>query len=124
MVCSCIIYPPLRFARLNLCSAGTHACLFFGSLYLIKKARSSAKEKLYRGLLILVLFTVGTIRIATSSTFSEMMYIDNRDFPGGPATWLRERFSIAVNVVTSTTYYEANFFADGILVRFYRFCEV
>lgn len=65
---------------------------------------------------LVMLFAMGTITIACTAKFSEQMWIDYREIPGGPNAFLAEHYDTPVNVLGNTAYIVANFLADTILV--------
>ncbi|EIM80009.1 uncharacterized protein STEHIDRAFT_68803, partial [Stereum hirsutum FP-91666 SS1] len=80
---------------------GFHACLFFGAAYFISKTGAKPRVRILQNLFIFILFVLGTIYIGCDSTFLEMMFIEDRDFPGGPAMFLEARYG-ASTVSTAT----------------------
>ena len=62
------------------------------------------------------LFAMGTITIACTAKFSEQMWIDYREIPGGPNAFLAEHYDTPVNVLGNAAYIAANFLADAIVV--------
>ena len=49
--------------------------------------------------MIFVLFTLGTVRIGGNSRFFEIMFVENADYPGGPAVWFFENYNAPGNAV-------------------------
>ena len=73
-------------------------------MYLIGRTGADKKYKLRQVALILVLFTLGTIRIGCNSHFFEMMFVEKSSYPGGPAAWLFENYNIPENVVGTVAF--------------------
>lgn len=103
-----------RFA--NRVVTGFHACIFFAAAYLIRRTGATKTQKMKQGAVLLVLFTLGTIRISCNSEFFEMMFVDDRDFPGGPTAWLLAKYSIAVNAIGTTAFVIADIVTSTIVV--------
>lgn len=103
-----------RFA--NRVVTGFHACIFFAAAYLIRRTGATKTQKMKQGAVLLVLFTLGTIHISCNSEFFEMMFVDDRDFPGGPTAWLLAKYSIAVNAIGTTAFVIADIVTSTIVV--------
>ena len=69
---------------------------------------------------IVALFVLGTIQFITNSRYYQMMWIDDRNFPGGPIAFFTSQFSIASNTVGGVAFILSDFLADSILVSFSR----
>ena len=65
---------------------------------------------------ITLLFALATINVACNTRFTQLQFIDNRNFPGGPNAWLFAFYSIGVNTAGNASYVIANAFTDGLLV--------
>jgi len=63
--------------------------------------------------LLCVLFALGTFQTGALIKFDEMMWIDDRNIPGGPNAWLIEHYDNPVNTFQNCAYIIANFLADG-----------
>ena len=63
------------------------------------------------------LFTMGTITVSAKTKFYQLMWIDNRDIPGGPPSWILNHYNNPVETLADASYITANFLADGALVR-------
>lgn len=66
---------------------------------------------------IFLLFLMGTINLACNTKMNQLMFIDNRDFPGGPNAWFFTNYNSGINTAGNAAYIIANFLADGLLVR-------
>jgi len=83
--------------------------------------RSPRKPNYYLAGYTLALFSFGTIYIATNVHLTQLMFIDNRNFPGGPEGYAFYKYSTALVLVPNSSYVIANWLADGLLL--YR-CKV
>lgn len=63
-----------------------------------------------------MLFAMGTVNLACNTKMTELMFIDNRGYPGGPNGWFIAYYSEGVNTAGNVAYIVANFLADGLLV--------
>ena len=64
-----------------------------------------------------LLFVMGTLNFACNTRITQLEFIDNRNFPGGPNAWLFTFYSIGVNTTGNAAYVIAYFLADALLVR-------
>ena len=60
---------------------------------------------------------MGTLNLACNTRITQLEFIDNRNYPGGPNAWLFTFYSDGVNTTGNVSYVIANFLADGLLVR-------
>lgn len=98
---------------------GVHATLFFITLRLLW-ARQRTTWKDYSWIAyVVVLFTVSSIGNATQMKFTQMIYIDNRNYPGGPAAYYIEGSTAFMAVFCNCIYIANTWLQDGLLL--YRF---
>ncbi|TDL29699.1 hypothetical protein BD410DRAFT_833964 [Rickenella mellea] len=93
---------------------GIHVAVFSATLYFMTRKSSGQSKPLL--VFVCALFTLGTITIACNTKFSEQMWIDDRNIPGGPIAWLETHYSDPVNTLGNAAYIFANFLADGVLL--------
>lgn len=97
---------------------GIHVAVFAAATYFIISAYQASKRLPWSfRTFIFALFTLGTIDIACNTKFGEMMWIDDRNIPGGPNAWLEAGYSTPVNVLGNASYIFSNFLADAMIVR-------
>ena len=60
------------------------------------------------------MFVTGTVNFACNTRVTQLMFIDNRGFPGGPMAWFFANYPM--NTAGNAGYVVANFFADALLV--------
>jgi hypothetical protein len=66
-----------------------------------------------------VLLATGSAVFAVSTKVLELMFVDNRNYPGGPALWYVEVGQTTSWIVASNAaYFFSEMFADGFLVSF------
>ncbi|KLO07054.1 hypothetical protein SCHPADRAFT_922993 [Schizopora paradoxa] len=103
---------------------GLHICIFFIAIYLMSRPDTKRKNSGFYVAFICVLFVLGTTQFATNSRYYQMMWIDNRDFPGGPIAFFTSQFSIPSNTVGGVAFILSDFLADSILVyRLFVICN-
>ncbi|EIM85267.1 uncharacterized protein STEHIDRAFT_157908 [Stereum hirsutum FP-91666 SS1] len=96
---------------------GIHTAVFAAATYFIISAYKALKRLPWSFLIfIFSLFTLGTIDIACNTKFGDMMWIDDRNIPGGPNAWLEAGYSTPVNVLGSASYIFSNFLADAMII--------
>ncbi|KAI0919667.1 hypothetical protein AcW1_003139 [Taiwanofungus camphoratus] len=93
---------------------GVHIAVFFICVYYLVTER---KKNCWKWLAyIAVLFSMATVNICLNMHFSEMAWIDDRDYPGGPLAFLLEQQSDSMNTVGNSVSFVATFLADGLLL--------
>ncbi|KAF8870731.1 hypothetical protein BD779DRAFT_1454904 [Infundibulicybe gibba] len=63
------------------------------------------------------LFAVGTTNLACSIGFNEAAWVNERNYPGGPAAFLTEQQGRAIMTVGNSATILASFLADGLLLN-------
>ncbi|KAJ6536618.1 hypothetical protein DFH09DRAFT_931288 [Mycena vulgaris] len=91
-------------------------CVYF----LLQQIRTSSRERV-RSVVFLVyislLFVLGTIYLATTTLATQLSYVQNHNFPGGPAAYNNfVLFSEPVGILSNVSYILANWMADGLLL--------
>ena len=64
-----------------------------------------------------MMFITSFIYTVDQARTVQLVYIDNRDYPGGPWAWFLASQSLAINVVFYATFFLMTFFADALVVR-------
>ncbi|EIN04127.1 hypothetical protein PUNSTDRAFT_76736 [Punctularia strigosozonata HHB-11173 SS5] len=99
---------------------GVHATLFFICLdLLIKQLKSHPKRSYAMLVYIVMLFILGSLGNAANIKFNEMVFVDNRDYPGGPNAYFVEQNGVWINVLSYGVYIVNTWLQDGLLL--YRF---
>lgn len=65
-----------------------------------------------------IMFALGTIQAAGNAKFYERMWIDDREIPGGPSSFLTTHFNDPFNTLATSGYITAIFLQDSVLVSF------
>ncbi|KAI0089668.1 hypothetical protein BDY19DRAFT_943685 [Irpex rosettiformis] len=105
---------------LSVCTYGAHVALFFRCL------RSFWTQRDRRHVLVVytvVLFSCATTAIALQIWWTQVAFIDNRSYNGGPQQFLLDHYFSGSNRALTMMYVLMNWLADGlILYRFYVLC--
>ncbi|KAF8573445.1 hypothetical protein K439DRAFT_1375420 [Ramaria rubella] len=103
-------------AYLSAVAYGVHLAVFSITAYFLTcwpaKGRISWPFFSY----IVLLLACGTINLGAGIKFAEMAWIDDRDFPGGPAAFNTLMYSNKIETLGNAAYITANFLADGLLI--------
>ena len=108
-----------------LCSIayGAHTTLYFIVLshfirHPTQRKGSAGVAKISWGLVayITINFILGTLAQAGEMRFTQLMFIDDRNFPGGPNAFNGAEYSDPPGMLTTTSYVILNWFADALVV--------
>ncbi|KAG0693458.1 hypothetical protein DFH29DRAFT_816289 [Suillus ampliporus] len=66
---------------------------------------------------IFITFVLRTISFAASAKYTEMIWIDLRDAPGGPATLIEDEMNYRINVVAFSTAHIQEWFMQALLLH-------
>ena len=108
-----------------LCSIayGVHTALYFIVLdhltrHLTQRKGSAMVTRISWGLVayITVNFILGTLAQAGEMRFTQLMFIDDRNIPGGPNGFIDAEYSNPPGMLTTTSYVILNWFADALVV--------
>ncbi|KAH8104315.1 hypothetical protein DFH11DRAFT_1519658 [Phellopilus nigrolimitatus] len=95
---------------------GVHLSIFVATTYWMTHARSRSKISWPFLAFACTMLALGTIQVGCNTKFDEMMFIDDRNIPGGPDAWLETMYDVPVDDLGNTAYIVANFLADGVLL--------
>ncbi len=101
--------------------------MYFTTLYYLSLDKSVRKTDrkdtwiwaTYSTVLLLLL----TIDISTNAFFGELVWIEHRDVPGGPAAYLNDNISAWYNTFGTTSSVALNFLGDALLVSITASCS-
>lgn len=101
---------------------GVHATLFFTTLSLLfKKKRAQWKDYTWIAY-VLALFTISSIGNYGQLKYTEEVWIDNRNYPGGPGAYLVEQRTVFSAKLVVASFMINGWLQDGlILYRFWVF---
>lgn len=98
---------------------GVHATLFFITLNLLRsQTRAGHRNRVWIAVLVL-LFTLSSIANGAQFKFTQMIYIDNRNYPGGPSAYLVEQQTETPALICLMAYIVNNWMQDALIL--YRF---
>ncbi|KAI0824112.1 hypothetical protein BC628DRAFT_1411068 [Trametes gibbosa] len=105
-------------AVLGAVTFGVHVAVFVQCLYFILPEAVRRRTRTSWGLVAYVCatFILGAITLACDTRLLQLMFVDNRAFPGGPNSWLASHVEVAVKVVGNVSYIICVFLADGLLL--------
>ncbi|KII95584.1 hypothetical protein PLICRDRAFT_26010 [Plicaturopsis crispa FD-325 SS-3] len=88
---------------------------FMANYYMLTVARARKNAKVYitYGTVILILLTID---ISTNAIFGQLMWIEHRDVPGGPAAYMGENLTLWVNTLGTASGVAVNFMGDALLL--------
>lgn len=69
---------------------------------------------------VCVIFTLGSLFMGSISQFTQLAFINDRNFPGGPSAWEVEMFSINVDEISNVSFVLADWCATALMVSFSR----
>ncbi|KAI0663838.1 hypothetical protein C8Q70DRAFT_953067 [Cubamyces menziesii] len=103
---------------------GIQAAIFAKCLYHLtpwpkSRARKGDKNRSrswFMLVYVVVLFAISTVEIGCNVKLNELMFIDNRAFPGGPVAWYAANFNVPVSTAANAAYITGNFLADALLL--------
>ena len=114
----------LQGAILSAVAYGANLVLFVLNVILLRMRakldikRDSRTSQQTRCLLIYVcvMFILSTLTIASQAEMTQLGFIENRNFPGGPAAYEELMFSIPISSLGNYCFSLMNWFSDSLLV--------
>ncbi|KLO15959.1 hypothetical protein SCHPADRAFT_236961 [Schizopora paradoxa] len=95
---------------------GLHLAVFSISLFYVFKAPALGKTSWLFAILLFAFLGLGTIQVAAQVKFGELVWIDYRNFPGGPVAWYHGHYNNIYNTLEFGGFISANFLADAVLL--------
>ncbi|KAG0695130.1 hypothetical protein DFH29DRAFT_814504, partial [Suillus ampliporus] len=87
---------------------------------LMQKPRRGGKIADHRFALlsyVFITFVLGTIGFAANARYTEMIWIDLRDAPGGPVALIENEMNYSINVVALSCYFVMEWFMQALLLH-------
>lgn len=86
---------------------------------LFQQLRSGVRKNqaIFSGLYITVMFALGTVYCAVNSRITQLAYVNDRNFPGGPADFAVFVFSTPINIAGAVAFFITSWMNDALLVR-------
>ncbi|KAG9218943.1 hypothetical protein CCMSSC00406_0000943 [Pleurotus cornucopiae] len=95
---------------------GIQIVLFFSCAIYLWKQRKSKPQTMFLLAYIIVLFCVETIFEAVQARTVQVIYIDNRAYPGGPWQYFLDTQNLAINVIFYATTFVLTFLSDFLVL--------
>lgn len=97
---------------------GINVCLYFMTAhYLVSSPnRTEFKKRLPLLVYITLLFSLATIFMISLAGFTQMAFIDDRNYPGGPNAFENNEFSIPLDDAGNVAFVLGNWLCDAFMV--------
>ncbi|KAG8220623.1 hypothetical protein J3R82DRAFT_2881 [Butyriboletus roseoflavus] len=97
---------------------GITAALYFLSFHLLTRAKNHVEFRKRLPLLIYITlsFVLGTIFMISLAAFTQMAFIDDRNYPGGPSAYENNMFSIPIDDTGNAAFVLSNWLSDALVV--------
>ena len=97
---------------------GVTVSLYFLSFYLLvrEKNRVEFKQRLPLLIYITASFLLGTLFMIALAAFTQMAFIDDRNYPGGPNAFENNMFSIPIDNSGNAAFVLSNWLSDALVV--------
>ena len=101
---------------------GINVCLYFMTLHYLTRSqnRMELKRSLPVVIYITTLFGLATIFMVSLVGFTQMTFIDDRNYPGGPNAFEDNEFSIPLDDAGNVAFVVINWLCDALMVRMLR----
>ncbi|EIN05445.1 hypothetical protein PUNSTDRAFT_122359 [Punctularia strigosozonata HHB-11173 SS5] len=97
---------------------GIHVCIYCITAYFVLQRKIAKRTNMFLFLLITVLLGTGSTVFAASTKLLELMFVDNRNYPGGVNSWYEDVGQTTSWIVLSNAaYFFSEMFADGFLLH-------
>lgn len=104
----------------NYVGTGVQLVMYFNcASYFWKQRHSQGKHASFRLAYITVLLILESLVVGTSTWILISMYIDNRDYPGGPMAWFLASANEPPEVAFWASLFALTFMSDLLAVRTY-----
>ncbi|KZV85731.1 hypothetical protein EXIGLDRAFT_841252 [Exidia glandulosa HHB12029] len=98
---------------------GVHATLFFIALKLLwERSRPNPNAKFWMAYIIVV-FAVSSVANGAQLKFTQMSFVDNRNYPGGPSVYIAQQAGAKPSVTSISAYIINGWLQDALII--YRF---
>ncbi|KAH7909378.1 hypothetical protein BJ138DRAFT_1155435 [Hygrophoropsis aurantiaca] len=109
---------------------GINVALYFMCFYLLIRQMTSANYKKHAPFIvyITVSFILGSLFMGSLAEFTQLAFIQDRKYPGGPNMFEQNEFSISADEIGNVAFVLSNWLADALVVWrcmvIYRGCRV
>lgn len=90
--------------------------MFFQSIHYLTAGHNSVKKQKFYIIYGAILLALITISLAANAFYGQAMWIEHRDFPGGPAAYFESNEALWYNTFGTATDVTANAMGDGLMV--------
>lgn len=94
---------------------GILICMYFSCMQLLWVQRRARKFSTFIMLYLTLLFLTLIIFVSVSAGTVQLIYIDNRNYPGGPWQFFLDTQNLAINVLFIATFFLLTFLADSLI---------
>ncbi|KAI0311940.1 hypothetical protein OF83DRAFT_706170 [Amylostereum chailletii] len=96
---------------------GVILCIGFTAIhYLLKRRRASWRSQLFTISYVVIMLVCFTFAYVANAYMGQLMWIEHRDFPGGPYVYYLAKSTLWINVLGSATDILANILGDAYLL--------
>ena len=108
----------LQGAIISSVAYGAELILFLMCFYLLyqQTTRQNVRNQLSTLLFCCVIFILGTLFMGSLAKYTQLAFIDNRNFPGGPSAYENAMFSIPIDEIGNVSFVLANWLCDAVIV--------
>lgn len=107
------LFPP----SCSVIATGVHATLFFIALKLLwERSRPNPNAKFWMAYIIVV-FAVSSVANGAQFKFTQMSFVDNRHYPGGPSVYIAQQAGAKPSVASISAYIINGWLQDALIVR-------
>lgn len=115
----------LQGAVISSVAYGAELVLFLMCFYLLYQQSSrrldAPRNQIATLLFCCVIFILGTLFMGSLAKYTQLAFIDNRNFPGGPSAYENVMFSIPVDEIGNVSFVLANWLCDAVIVSLVSF---
>ncbi|PPR06694.1 hypothetical protein CVT24_013027 [Panaeolus cyanescens] len=104
---------------INAVTYGVALTLYILCMYALYHQLSSGRQKrqaIFNTVYITVLFATGTVYLAVNSRETQLAFVNNRNFPGGPSAYSVYTYSSPLNIGGAVAFFLTTWMNDALLV--------
>lgn len=115
----------LQGAILSAVAYGINVALFILTVSLLRtrvkldikhNTTQALRQRIFLLIYVCVMFVLSTLTVASQAEMTQLGFIDNRDFPGGPAAYEQLKFSSPISSLGNYCVALMTWFSDSLLV--------
>lgn len=103
------------------------SCIAYGALFVLfiqctsllwkQTTRSNYRTKVPFLVIVFLIFFFGTLFNGAMMKYTQLAFVENRNYPGGPNSYENDMFYIPVNTMGDVAFSLSSWLCDGLLVR-------